>query len=418
MRKRIFITGLGAVSAVGANIDLHKNSMINSITGIKKYYNNIIGDIKLGIIKSLDDSELIGFGYIFNPIEKKTDTNSYSDRTIKIAEKAAYEAVVSADLVNSIENRELDRKRVAVIISSSKNGINSILKFAHLYQDIQDTNEYAAEIFKNCFGDKVSLSIAKKYGFEGPCLNYPAACATGGVSISMAANIILDDVADVVIAGSVDSSLHPLLISGFRNMGVLSKSLMVPFSKNRDGFNIGEGAGVVVLESEESVRRRKMKILAELSGWDFASDAYHNVRFKKGGESVYLSLQRLFSKFNLCVDDVSYINAHGTATSENDIFEYNGIESFFKNALSKIPVSSTKPLTGHLLGGASSIEAVFTILALMNKHIPPTINLINQDENINLMRIPECGLKIYKPKTGLSLSYGFGGHISILAFKV
>lgn len=413
MQHKILITGLGIVSSLGAGLQAHKNALLNNISGLKQINYEKLGNIYIG--KADFSSNLF--------LDLKQNEAKFLDRTQILAYIAAQECVERSNILFDIDKGLINPLRIAVIVSSSKGGIGSLLNaneiLLKIHKDI-NKNDFSdlGKYFSNYLGDRISLDIAKKYNFCGPSLNYPAACATGGVSIAMGANFISEGIADAVLVGSVDSSLHPLLVAGFRNMGVLSKGKMKPFDLHRDGFNIGEGAGILLLESEESAKKRGAKVYAVLRGWDFGSDGFNSVKFNPDGTAINNSMIRLFKKFGIMNNDIFYINTHGTGTIENDIFEYNGLKSFFSNILSSIPISSTKGLTGHLLGAASSAEAILTIIALSEKFLPTTTGLDSPDPKIKFYHIPPEGLKIENTKTALSLSYGFGGHLSILAIEL
>lgn len=386
--EKIYITGLGAISPLGENIIEHYEAVRSGCCGLDKIRFEDLGDIYFG----------------------KAHYPHYEgeERTISLAVKAGTEAIENSGIIDDIERGTLSKDRVAVIVSSSKGGLGSLIEFIK--------NRSSSDAFPRFFGDMVSRSIAAKYNLSGPALNYPAACATGGVSIAVGANMIQEGIVDTAIVGSVDSTIHPLFISGFKNMGVLSSDKMRPFHKDRDGFNIGEGAGALVLQPERCLHKKEKHIFGILKGWDVRCDAFNSVRFHREGESISRSISALLNKFEIPISEISYINAHGTATRENDLVEYNALKRVFGCHFRDIFVSSTKGATGHLLGAASAIEAVITILALKYNFLPETLFLDEPAPELDMNFVPKGGVYVSDCKTAISLSYGFGGHISTLAF--
>ncbi|OGR87449.1 MAG: hypothetical protein A3A86_02420 [Elusimicrobia bacterium RIFCSPLOWO2_01_FULL_60_11] len=263
--------------------------------------------------------------------------------------------------------------------------------------------------------DSVLRFLMEKLRLEGPAQNLVAACATGIHSILLGSRWLKEGLADAVLAGSCESSLHPLTISGFKNLGVLSKEPR-PFDIRRDGFIMGEGAGILVLERADDARARGAKILAEVSGCAVGSDSEHPVRFKEDGSSVSRVMARALADADIRAEEIGYINLHGTGTAANDALESRAVKLVFSSGAVKTAVSSTKGSTGHLLGAAGSVEAGLSCLALRDGFVPPTAGLEQND--------PRCGLD-YTPGRGiskeihhvLSLSFGFGGPIGAVVLS-
>jgi 3-oxoacyl-[acyl-carrier-protein] synthase II len=258
--------------------------------------------------------------------------------------------------------------------------------------------------------DAVAHAVARSVGVQGPVTNLSAACATGLVSVMTAAQWIRDGRCDRALAGSAESSFHPLYWAGFAQMGVFSKSGVVrPFDRRRDGFLPGEGAGVFVLERADAARARGARIHGVLRGWDFACDAHDAVRFNGEGRVMGRSLARSLERAGWTPSDLDYVNAHGTATRLNDRLESLALESLFAGHRAP-PVSSTKGATGHLLGATGAVEFGFTLLSLRDGALPPTLNL-DEPETECLDFVP-CRARSAPVRRAAALSFGFGGAIA------
>lgn len=265
--------------------------------------------------------------------------------------------------------------------------------------------------------DALPTDLARALGLRGgPVRNVVAACATGVHSVILAMDWLREGLCDVALAGSAESSLHPLIMAGFENMGVLSNEVR-PFDRRRSGFVMGEGAGVFVIETLEHARNRGAEIYGAVTGWAMGSDASHITRFNSDGRTMAMVLKRAWERGGLDPARVGYLNAHGTATRANDVLETKAIRHAFGSHAQSLSISSTKAATGHLLGAAGSVEFGFSLLALREQAVPPTLNLEDPD--------PECDLDytptLAKPRSMeavMSLSFGFGGPIGALAAEV
>lgn len=316
-------------------------------------------------------------------------------------EKRFERVVVEVLNGNGLSNKRMlggltvDPQRVGVVFSSSKNTFsdNRVL-------DLFDKTS-----------DAPANYLAKRIGARGPRLSPVAACATGAHAMIFGAQLIEDGYADVAICGAIEPILTPLVLAAYENMGALSKNhLMRPFDQKRDGFVPNVGAGCLILENEEKARERGAQIFGYLSGWAMNADATHMTAMCPSGSSIARAIEYSMRRAN--VSQIDYINAHGTATKLNDETEAHGIKSALGN---NVPVSSTKPLTGHLLGAAGAVEAVISLLALRENFAPPTLNLENTNDNCDLDLVVGKGRDI-EMQSVLSLNYGFGGHIGALLF--
>jgi 3-oxoacyl-[acyl-carrier-protein] synthase II len=276
-------------------------------------------------------------------------------------------------------------------LSFSKPGI---IKFSDIYMQ-STVGEQLYRIFK----------------LHGPLRNISAACATGTNSVILGAEWIKHGICDMVIAGACESSFHPLYVAGFRQMGVLAKKAVRPFDKNREGFAMGEGAGVFVLERKDSAMLRGAKIYGEILGTAMANDATDIVSFDPSGNVISQSISLALKKANL--RGIDYINAHGTATKLNDLIETRAIKTVFKDNFKDISVSSTKAATGHLLGASGAVELAFCLLSIRDKMVPPTLNLEKKEDGFDLDYVPKIA-KSRLVTNAMSLSFGFGGQIGVI----
>ena len=291
-----------------------------------------------------------------------------------------------------------DPTRVAVVFSSSKNRL--------VFRGKGNPDVLGAS------SDHSGNVIAQKIGARGPRLSPVAACATGAHAMAIGAQLIQDGYADVAICGAIEPVLTPLVLAAYDNMGALSKNgVMRPFDTKRDGFVPNVGAGCLILENEEKARQRGATIHGYLSGWAMNADATHMTAMCPSGDSIARAIE--YSMRRADVSSIDYINAHGTATKLNDETEVRGIRLALGN---KVAVSSTKPMTGHLLGAAGAVEAVISLLALRENFAPPTLNLEDIDNECDLDLVVGKGREI-EMQSVLSLNYGFGGHIGALLFE-
>ncbi len=309
-------------------------------------------------------------------------------------------AAVEAFTDSGVNDQFIDYSRFGCTISSSKPNIqNSKGKISF------------SDIFYQSTVGKEARDILR---LRGPMLNVSAACATGAVSVITAARWIEAGICDAVIAGAVESPFHPLYLSGFSQMGVLAQNYAKPFDKNREGFAPGEGAGVLVLERKDIAILRGAKIYGEISGWGLSNDTCNPVTFDGAGKSITLAVKKATEMSGGILP--GYINAHGTGTKLNDVMETKAYKKAFGKKVSKLSISSTKASTGHMLGASGAVEIAFSLLAMRDNAIPPTLNLTDPD--------PECGLDYTPNKTvekeitsAMSVSFGFGGQTATVCVR-
>ena len=408
MSRKVVVTGMGAVTPIGNNVEEYWYSLKNGKSGID-YIKNIDTstiDVKIGAeVKEFHPEEVI----------QKKEVRRL-DKFSQFVLYAADEAIKSSGL--DIES--INSKRFGVYVGSGIGGFMTMES---------ETEKIAIGKSKRVSPFFVPMTIinlgagniAIKYGAKGPCTSMVTACATGNNNIGEAFRLIKDGYADIMLAGSGEAPITKMGVAGFASMKALNPSndisrASIPFDKDRSGFVIGEGGAVLVLESEEHAKSRGAKILAEIVGYGSTCDAYHITCPHPEGEGAADAMIEAIEEAGIERNEVSYINAHGTSTPLNDKYETYAIKRVFNDYAYNIPVSSTKSMTGHLLGGAGSIEAVACIKALQEGFIPPTIGLENVDEELDLDYVPNKGRE-KELKYVLSNSLGFGGHNSTLLFK-
>jgi len=407
--RRVVITGLGIVSPLGTGVKKAWNGAISSASGIREITRFDAKNFPVRIAGEVPDFDPLGV------IEKKELKKM--DFFIQYALYAAVKAFEDSGL----EIEENNAERVGVYIGA---GIGGLPAIEHWHDVLREkgpdriTPFFIPMVIINLASGQVSIRL----GAKGPNSCAVTACATGTHSIGDAFRIIKRGEADCMIAGGAESTITPLCIAGFNAMKALSTRndeparASRPFDKERDGFVVGEGAGVLVLEELEGARKRGAKIYAEIAGYGANSDAYHITMPAPDGTGAARCMELAIEDAKIPPGGVDYINAHGTSTYYNDLYETKAIKKVFGEHAKKLAVSSTKSMTGHLLGAAGGVEAVFTALAIKTGIIPPTVNYENPD--------PECDLD-YVPNTArdagiraaLSNSFGFGGTNAVLAFK-
>lgn len=408
MNRRVVITGMGALTPIGNNVEEFWKNAKEGKNGIDyiTLYNNEETAVKIaGEVKGFDPVEAVG---------KKESKRL--DRYSQFALAAADEAIKSANL--DLEN--LNRDRIGVMVGSGIGGFQTI------------ENE-VAKMTKNPDGrvspffipmsivNMASGNISIKYGLGGPSLAVVTACATGTNSIGDAFREIKHGYADIMLAGGVEAPITKVSVGGFSSLKALNpsndpKRASIPFDKERSGFVMGEGAGIVVLESLESAQKRGANILCEIVGYGTTCDAYHITSPDPEGNGASRAILLALEEGGIAKEDVSYINAHGTSTPLNDKFETNAIKKAFGDFAYKVPVSSTKSMTGHLLGAAGGVEAIICIKSILDSYIPPTIGYENKDEDCDLDYVPNVGRRC-EVNYALTNSLGFGGHNATLLFK-
>jgi 3-oxoacyl-[acyl-carrier-protein] synthase II len=354
----------------------------------------------------------------FNPelyIEKKEVKKM--DLFIQYALAATQEALGDSGLNITPENGD----RIGVVVGTGLGGLPTIEKYHKILME-KGPGRISPFFIPMLIANLASGQIAIHFGAKGPNTCVVTACATGGHCIGDAFRAIAYGDADAIIAGGTESNITPLTISGFNAMKALStrneepEKACRPFEKNRNGFVIAEGAGIVILEELELAKKRNAKIYAEIIGYGYTGDAYHITAPSPDGDGAIRCMRMAIKDAGLKPEDIEYINAHGTSTQLNDLTETIAIKSVFGDHAKKIPISATKSMTGHLLGAAGSTEAIFTILTLCDGILPPTLNYDEPDPECDLDYVPKVARK-KDVNIGMSNAFGFGGTNATLIFK-
>jgi 3-oxoacyl-[acyl-carrier-protein] synthase II len=408
--ERIFITGMGVVSALGDDIDTFWGNLIAGKSGITKV--------------TRFDTE--GFPTKVGGEHIAFDATRYMDpKEVKRNDRYSHFALAAAKLAvedSGLKLDQVDLDRVGVLVSSGIGGMETIENQARNLIE-KGPRRVSAFMIPALIGNIAAGIIAIEYGFKGPNFGLVSACSTGSHSIGEAMRILKYGDADIILAGGSEAAVTPLAYAGFCSMKAMStdyndtpEKSSRPFDLNRDGFVMGEGAGVLMLETESSAVRRNAKIYAEVVGYGCSNDAFHITAPAEDGYGLCLAIRNALRSAGIEKTDVGYINAHGTSTKFNDSTETRCINTVFGELAPKIPVSSTKSMTGHLLGAAGAVEAIACVQALRSGILPPTINYTKPDPDCNLDYIPNVARKA-DIRYAISNNLGFGGHNTSLIFK-
>ncbi|ABA88686.1 3-oxoacyl-(acyl carrier protein) synthase II [Syntrophotalea carbinolica DSM 2380] len=407
--RRVVVTGIGTISALGNGVEKNWQSLLAGKSGIDRITRFDASDFPSQIAGEVRDFNAEDY------IEKKETRKM--DLFIQYALAAADEAVKDSKLVIDDDNAE----RVGVLVGAGLGGLPTIEKYhsAYLKGGYKKISPFFIPmLITNLAPGQISM----RFGAKGPNVSSVSACATGTHSIGDAYHVIRRGDADVMIAGGAESTITPLAVGGFNVMRALStrnddpQAASRPFEKNRDGFVMAEGAGIVVLEEYESARARGAHIYAELVGYGLTSDAHHLTAPAPGGEGAARCMAMALKNSGMQAEDVTYINAHGTSTHFNDLYETMAIKTVFKDHARKLMVSSTKSMTGHALGAAGGLEAVYSVLAIDRGEVPPTINYSEPDPECDLDYVPNEARRVVV-ESALSNSFGFGGTNASLLFR-
>jgi 3-oxoacyl-[acyl-carrier-protein] synthase II len=409
LSRRVVVTGVGLVNPLGIGIDPVWAKVCEGVSGVGPITRFDTTDFETKIA-----AEVKGFrseDFLAPKDIKKMDI------FIHYALAATRIAMDDAGLEISENNTD----RVGVIIGTGLGGLSTIEKYHKVLLE-RGPQRVTPFFIPMLIANEASGQVAIEYGAKGPNLCVVTACATGAHSIGEASRCIQHGDADAVIAGGVEATITPLAVAGFNAMKAIStrnaepERASRPFERDRDGFVMGEGGAVTILEELDHARKRGARIYAELVGYGYTSDAYHLAAPDPDGDGAARCMQMALRDAKLSPAEVDYINAHGTSTELNDITETVAVKRVFGDHARKLPISSTKSVTGHLLGAAGSTEAVFSVLAIRDKIIPPTINYENPDPRCDLDYVPnvarEAAVKIV-----LSNAFGFGGTNATLIFK-
>ena len=409
MTNKIVVTGIGLITPLGLDRESTWKSITLAKNGIRKIKSFDPEPYQTQIAAEIDN---------FNPEEilgRKFARRL--DRFAQFACVAAKEAIKDSGLF--LESLNLDR--FAVLIGSGIGGISTLSDQISIL-DEKGPSRVSPFLVPMMLSDMASGQVSMMLGTKGPNFATVSACASGADSIGMGLNMIRRGEADIVLAGGTEAAVCPIGIAGFNACHALSKNneqpemASRPFDAKRDGFVLGEGAGLLILEEESHAIKRGATIICELAGYGATSDAHHVTQPHPEGEGAAKAMILAMNDAKIRREEVAYINAHGTSTPLNDKYETIAIKKAFKDHSKKLKISSTKSMTGHLLGAAGGIEAAFTALAINEMVVPPTKNLLNPDPDCDLDYVPNHALKGNVP-VAMSNSLGFGGHNSSLLFR-
>ena len=408
-RSKIVVTGLGALAPNGNSVDQFWANSIAGKSGIGPVSQFNTEGHRVTIAGELSD---------FDP-ESVLDS-----REVRKLDPFSIYAITAADeavTMAGIDPDKLDLDRVGVTIGTGVGGIQT-LEDQHTAIETRGPRRvsplFVPKMIANIAGGHLSI----RWGFRGPNQTVTSACASATDAIGMAMRLILAGDADVMIAGGTEASVTGLCIAGFANMKALSQSCTEPekasrpFDADRDGFVLGEGSGILVIETEEHALDRGAVILAELAGYGSTDDAFHITQPAPEGAGAREAMKRAIQDAGLKTTDIDYINAHGTSTPFNDRNETAAIRNLFGSHADSLKVSSTKSMTGHLLGAAGGIEAVITVKAIVHQLLPPTINYETPDPECTLDYVPNTAQE-HTVNAALSNTFGFGGHNAVLCFR-
>ncbi len=406
--RRVVVTGMGIICPIGNSVEESWESAKNGksgITHISQWDASNIGVKIGGEIKNFDPVEYFGKREIRR-----------MDRTTQLAMYASKQALDNSGLVVTDENRY----EVGCIVGCGIGGIHSISEGVLAFAE-RGQRGVSPLLVPIMLPDSPAGRVSIEWGLRGPNMAISTACATGNNAIGEAAAMIARGAADVMLAGSTEAGLMDLAVASFDNMGAISRrnddpaTASRPFDKDRDGFVVAEGSAMLVLEELEHAQARGATILAELVGYAATADAFHVTAPLENGEGAVMAMKRALKDANLSIEDIDYLNAHGTSTPLNDASETRALKTVFGERAYDLAISSTKSVTGHLMGAAGAVEAVLSVKSLLENFVPPTINQFTPDPDCDLNYTPNVG-KAHQIDYVMSNSFGFGGHNAVLIF--
>lgn len=410
--KRAVITGIGAITPIGNSVNDFWKNLVNGTSGA-----DIITKFDTTNFKTRFACEVKNFdptGHMERQEARKMDL--YTQYAIAAADECIKDSGLDVNTV--------DRSKIGVIVATGIGGLQTLEDEIANHINGGSIPRFSPFFITKMIANIATGQISIRYGFQGISYTISSACASSNNAIANALDLIRLGRANILLAGGSEASITPAAIGGFNSMKALStlnespETASRPFDKTRDGFVAGEGAGILMIEELEHALKRGARIYCELAGYGAASDAYHVAATHPEGLGAVLAMKEALADAGLSSDDVDYINAHATSTPVGDISECIAIERVFTNSLSKINISATKSMTGHLLGAAGAIEAIACIKAIENAIIPPTINLEERDPNLNKL-LNFTPLKAINKQVNVALNntFGFGGHTSTTVFK-
>ncbi|MBA3006094.1 MAG: beta-ketoacyl-[acyl-carrier-protein] synthase family protein [Proteobacteria bacterium] len=398
INERVFVTGIGVLSAIGSDLRSFSAALQEGRSGAS-------------VITAFDTETVAGrLGcevHDFIPA-KHFELNALRrmDRCSQLAMVAARQAVTAA----ALDVERLNPNRVGVSLGTTLGGMVNATRY---YERLAHTDRTYASLLYDYPLYSAGARIVGEYGFSGPNLAFSTACSSANIAIGHAADLIRYGRQDIMLAGGVDT-MSKITVAGFNALRNVTKDAIRPFDKNRNGLVLGEGVAILCLESESGMRRRGAQPLAEILGYGMSTDAYHMTAPDPTGRGPALAMIRALKRTGLVLEDIGYINAHGTGTRHNDEMETRAIKKVFGTLVDRIPVSSTKSMHGHVLGATGAIEAVSVIAGMLDRFVPPTINYVTPDPRCDLDYVPNQA-RSHAFKAALSNNFGFGGNNCTLA---
>ncbi len=409
--RRVVVTGIGTINPIGNNIEEYFRNLEAGVSGAAPITNFDASNFKVRFACEVKD-------YDWSRYFDRKEVRKY-DRFAQFALIAAAEAVADANLGDDV-----NRRRCGVVWSSGVGGIETYFQECMDYAKGGELPRFSPFFVPRMIADLAAGHIAMKYGFMGPNYSVTSACASSNHALIDSFNLIRMGKADVIVTGGAEAPIIQAGVGGFSSMQALStrnddpEHASRPFDRDRDGFVMGEGAGALVLEEYEHAVRRGANIYCEVAGGGMSADAYHMTAPHPEGAGAILSMEEALSDAGMVASDIDYINVHGTSTPLGDVAELKALDAVFGDILPSISISSTKSMTGHLLGAAAAIEAIASIMAITRGIVPPTINVENLDPEVN----PNLDLTLgvarkREVRAALSNTFGFGGHNSTVIFR-
>ena len=408
-KRRVVVTGLGTINPLANNVENTWNKLLDGVSGINH-------------ITSFDTSTL---PVTFAGEVKDFDANEYMGKQhARKLDRSAHLSIFATE--QALKDAKIDTEKrlgtnVGIVFGTGIGGIGATEDAVRIF-DSKGPSRINPLAITQLMPNSSTGQVAIKFGIEGPSLTITTACAASANAVGEAKNLIENGIVDMVITGGTESGTTPMTIAAFAQIRALSTKnetpteACSPFDKNRDGFVMAEGSTVLVLESEESAKKRGVDIYGYVDGYGSTSDAHHITAPAEGGAGAVRAMEKALNDAKLEKNNVDYVNAHGTSTQANDKNETTAIKTLFKEDATSLNISSTKSMTGHLLGGAGAFESLVCLLSLKDNKIPPTINLNNPDSDCDLNYTPNVLLE-KELHTAMSNSFGFGGHNAVLVFS-
>ena len=408
--RRVVVTGMGMVTPLGSGVDHNWSQIIAGKSGIARIEGFDVSDISCQIAGQIPGADAVGGLNLDDWIDPREQRKQ--DRFIQLGLVAACQAIEDSDW--KPQDRE-SQNRTGVMIGSGIGGLESIVKTDQLMHE-KGPRRISPFFIPSALINLISGHVSIRYGFRGPNHAVVTACSTGAHAIGDAARMVALDDADVMVAGGAEAAVCRIGMAGFAAARALSTSYndtpevaSRPWDKGRDGFVMGEGAGIVVLEELEHAKARGAKIYGEIKGYGMSGDAHHITAPAEDGDGGFRAMQAALKRASLAPSDIDYVNAHGTSTPLGDLIEAKAVARLLGDAAANVSISSTKSATGHLLGAAGAIEAIYAIKTVQTGDLPPTLNLNDPEDQVADFDLVPLKSRHRKVRNAMSNSFGFGG---------